>query len=66
MECSEAMECSVPNEIVQEAYAININDLIPKSSKKVYELLYNKLSEWKTERNRSDDLLLVQYTYLKS
>lgn len=49
MECSEALD--VPYGIVLEANAININYLIPKSSKKVYELLYNKLSEWKTERN---------------
>lgn len=46
MECSEAMDASY--EIVLEASAININYLIPKNSKKVYELVYNKFSEWKT------------------
>lgn len=53
----------VPYEIVLEANAININYLIPKSSKKVNELLYNKLSEWKTQRKKvSDDLLLVYFS----
>lgn len=49
MECSEAMD--VPYEIVLESYSININYLIPKNSKKVYDLVYNKFSEKKTERN---------------
>lgn len=46
MECSEAMD--IPNEILLEANAININYLMPKNSKQVYELVF---SEWKTERN---------------
>lgn len=49
MDCSEAMD--VPYEIVLKANATNIIYLIPKSSKKVNELLYNNWSEWKTERN---------------
>lgn len=45
MEFSEAIDVSY--EIVLEANAINI----PKNSKKVYELVYNKFSKWKTQRN---------------
>lgn len=41
----------IPYEILIEANAIIINYLIPKNSKKIYELVYNKFSEWKTERN---------------
>lgn len=42
MECSEAMD--VPNEILLEANAININYLIPKSSKKCTNCCITSLS----------------------